>query len=123
MEVVGQLTPAKKFPLLTITELQLAPPFVVLIAWPKSPTATHVVVAAQLMPLSWVVIPVACMAQVDPPFVVALIRPSDEPAKHVLMLGQLIACSELPSGSGFCQPQVPRVIGARGPSGLSRGFD
>jgi hypothetical protein len=77
----------------------------------------------QLIPLMGVEMPVDCIAQFVPPFVVARIRPSDEPAKHVLVLGQLIAWSELPSGRGFCQLQVPRVIGARGPSGLSRGFD
>jgi hypothetical protein len=120
---VGQLTPPKNPPTLVIREFQVAPPSDVRRTSPKSPTATQDVVVAQLIPLMAVEMPVDCMDQLVPPFVVARMRPSVEPAKQVVMLGQLIAWSELPSGKGFCQLQVPRVIGATGPSGLSRGFD
>jgi hypothetical protein len=123
MDVVGQLTPPKNPPPLVIREFQVRPLSDVRRISPKSPTATQDVVVAQLIPLMAVEMPVDCIAQFVPPFVVARMRPSVEPAKQVVVLGQLIPCTELPSGRGFCQLQVPRVIGARGPNGLSRGFD
>jgi hypothetical protein len=59
------------------------------------------------------------MAHVDPPLVVARIRPSADPAKHVVGLGQLIAFSGTPSGTGFCQFQLPPAVVAYG----LKGFD
>jgi hypothetical protein len=67
-----QLIPKSKFVVPELLGLQVTPPFVVPTIVPPAPTAKHVVVVGQLMPVSPVPPPGDWTDQLTPPSVVAI---------------------------------------------------
>jgi hypothetical protein len=113
MEVVGQLTPPRKFPPVMVIDVQVVPLSDVRHTIPELPTPTQVVALAQLSEAIAMELPAVWAVQTDA-LVVARIRPSADPAKHAVVPGQLMAYNALPVGNGFCQLHVPPAVAMLG---------